>query len=68
VDEFENLLRDVWGELLSGEPNRVRIAFGGLEKTEQQAVLAHLKEMAEGEGWQEGQRESAQVALKVIKP
>jgi len=68
MDESENLLRDIWGELLSGDAHRVRIAFTGLDRMEQLAVLAHLLEMAEGEGWQAGQRDSALTALKAIHP
>ena len=54
MNDSENLLRDIWNELLSGQVERVRIAFVGLDKMEQQAVLAHLQEMAEGGGWQVG--------------
>jgi hypothetical protein len=66
MNDSENLLRDIWNELLSGQVERVRIAFVGLDKMEQQAVLAHLQEMAEGGGWQVGQRESAKAALKAL--
>ena len=60
-------LAKMWDELLSGEPERVRIAYNGLSKGEKQAVLAHLHEMAEGEGWQAGQREAARVAIVALK-
>ncbi len=64
--DLERLLSHLWDELLSGDSDRVRQAFAGLELKEQQAVLAHLHEMAEGEGWQEGQREAARAALKAL--
>jgi xanthine dehydrogenase iron-sulfur cluster and FAD-binding subunit A len=68
VNDSASLLGNIWNELLSGQAERVRIAFIGLDKIEQQAVLVHLQEMAEGEGWQEGQQESAKAALKAIRP
>jgi hypothetical protein len=66
IDDFEALLRDLWGNLLSGEAERVNAAWAGLDPGEQQAVLAHLHEMVEGEGWQAVQREAALAALKAI--
>ena len=65
-DDFEAMLRDLWGELLSGETERVLRAWAGLAPGEQQAVLAHLHEMAEGEGWQDVQRSAALAALNGI--
>lgn len=55
-----------WENLLSGEPERIRYAFFGLQVSEQQSVYTHLKRMVNESGWQPEQKVSAQTALKVI--
>jgi hypothetical protein len=64
-DDFDRLAQ-IWDDLLSGEPEKVIRAFAQLPKTDQKAVLEHLQEMVEGEGWQSAQRESATVALNAL--
>ena len=45
----------------------VRQAFMTLEKADQTAVLVHLHEIVEGEGWQDAQREAANSALLALE-
>jgi hypothetical protein len=59
-------LEEFWDYLLSGNPERVQAAIEGLDETEKQAVIAHLRRMASEPGWQPGQRESARAALEII--
>lgn len=66
-DADEEHLTQLWDALLSRELSKIQKAYTNLTKTEQKAVLGHLKEMVEGEGWQPGQRESARAALKAIE-
>jgi hypothetical protein len=66
MSDLDSLLRDLWDNLLSGQPERVRTAFNSLDQNERQAVLAHLKDMVDGGGWQRVQRESAKAALRAI--
>ncbi len=61
-----NDLEALWDGLLSQEPERIRASFAGLTSGERQAVLAHLKEMAGGEGWHPAQRAAAQSALEAL--
>jgi hypothetical protein len=62
----EDELYQFWDELLSRQPQIVKQAFARIPKKEQKAVLAHLKDMAKGEGWQPGQRDSARAALDFL--
>ena len=59
-------LEDLWSQLLSGEPGRVREAFASLGADEQAAVLAHLERMVSEDGWQPVQRDSARAALLAL--
>lgn len=63
----EDALEALWDDLLSGQPERVRRAFGGLSEEERQAVMAHLRRMASESGWQPEQRESARLALAALE-
>lgn len=67
ITDDSNSLDVFWGGLLSGQPERVQAAFTSLGETEQQAVLAHLLRMANEPGWQPEQRESAQLALRILQ-
>jgi hypothetical protein len=58
----------LWESILSENPLRIRSAWDSLEDVERQAVLRHLREMADGEGWQPLQRRSAEKALAVLAP
>jgi len=55
-----------WDDLLSGIPEKVLAAYTQLTMTDQKALLEHLQEMVEGEGWQPVQRDSAATALNAI--
>ena len=66
MDEDLEYLAEIWDNLLSGQPDKVTKAYSKLSKTDQKAVLEHLQEMVEGEGWQPSQRESAKVALDTL--
>ena len=56
-----------WSEVLSEVPDRVRAAVASLAAEERAGVVDHLEEMASGEGWNEGQRRRARVALEALK-
>ncbi len=60
-------LEALWDDLLSRQPERVKAAFDGLEATDREAVLAHLKRMVSEPDWQPEQRASAQAALQVLQ-
>ena len=66
LDDDLDRLAQIWDDLLSGQPEKVKQAFTQLPKTDQKAVLEHLQEMVEGEGWQPAQKESANVALNAL--
>jgi hypothetical protein len=58
--------QELWEQLLSREPERVRAAFAGLDKSAKRAVMVHLGRMASELGWQPEQRASAEVALRTL--
>jgi hypothetical protein len=62
---MENL-EHVWESLLSGDPARIRRAWGDLTDEEGLSVLAHLTRMRDEEGWDLSQREAATIALQVL--
>ncbi len=59
-------LEALWDDLLSQQPEKVQAAYHALAKTEQQAVIRHLKRMVAEPGWQPEQRSSAQAALQAL--
>lgn len=60
-------LEHIWDRLLSRDPQLIRNTFLELDPESQATVLAHLQEMAFGEGWHEEQVTSARTALKAIR-
>jgi hypothetical protein len=60
--------QDFWADVLSGEAPRIRAALESLEPATRQAVLAHLRRMAEEPGWTEGQQRRALAALNAATP
>jgi hypothetical protein len=56
----------IWDDLLSCQPEKIKNAYSRLANIDQKLVLEHLQEMAEGEGWQPSQKESAEAALITI--
>jgi hypothetical protein len=62
-----DLLAKFWEELLSEEEFAVRRAWARLSPEDQLHVLAHLRAMAEQEGWQPSQRDAARKALHFLE-
>ncbi len=60
-------LEKIWDELLSGDPDQVRLAFNSLDAESQKEVIKHLQRMASEAGWQPEQRQSAQAALNALE-
>jgi hypothetical protein len=60
-------LEELWGELLSREPDRVVKAISGLNDADRSAVLAHLQRMVSEPGWHDEQRVSARCALESLE-
>jgi hypothetical protein len=59
-------LEDLWGEILSGDPTRIRSAVEHLSEAERRSVLIHLRRMALEPGWSDGQRLRAKTALESL--
>ena len=62
-----NDLEEVWEALLSGEPARIRRIWDELTDEEALGVLTHLARMRDEDGWSTEQRESATIALQVLR-
>lgn len=62
-----DFLAEFWKEMLSGEESVVRRAWDRLSPQEQPYVLAHLRAMANQEGWQLTQRQAARGALRFLE-
>lgn len=60
-------LDELWDDLLSAEPARIRQAWGKLTDEESLAVLDHLRRMQAEPGWQPAQRQAAEVALRIVR-
>ena len=56
-----------WTEILSREAERVLSAYAPLAEDEKAHVIAHLKEMASGDGWHPEQVISASAALEALQ-
>ena len=59
-------LDELWADLLSADPARIRRAWNGLGAAERQAVAEHLARMCDESGWHSSQRESAAAALRIL--
>ena len=59
-------IEDLWEQLLSSDPERIRKAFSELDPISQKSVLEHLNKMAVEEGWHPAQRASARAALQAL--
>lgn len=59
-------LERLWDNLLSRQPDQIRLVFSGLTVDEQQAIRTHLLRMVEEPGWHPEQRISARAALDAI--
>ena len=58
---------DIWSEILSREPTRIRETFKQLNSAEKIAVRAHLILMTSEPGWHPEQVKSASIAVDAIK-
>jgi hypothetical protein len=62
-----SFLEILWDALLSRDPSQIRAAFADLDPDSQKVVLAHLRRMAEEDGWHPEQVKSARTALAALK-
>lgn len=60
-------LEEVWDNLLSQDPLKIRQAFSELDDESKQVVLKHLQLMSKEPGWQAQQVKSATIALQSIQ-
>jgi hypothetical protein len=58
---------DIWSEILSRQPERIRRTFQNLNPEEKITVRAHLIRMTTEDGWHEAQIASAQIAMDALK-
>ena len=63
---MSHYLEEIWDDILSRRPARIRRRFNLLDEASRQEVLQHLKKMTTEDGWQEVQIESAQAALAAL--
>jgi hypothetical protein len=61
-------LEQVWGEIISSRPQRIKRMFMSLDLASQKEVIQHLKRMATEEGWQAVQVRSAREAIAALDP
>jgi hypothetical protein len=64
--EKSNNLSYLWDRLLSRKGELIQEAYNELDIKEKEAVLAHLKRMANEESWHPEQQKSAQEAIKAL--
>jgi hypothetical protein len=57
---------ELWSRLLSKNPDLIRAAWKTLKAEEREIIRNHLRAMSREEGWQAGQRLSAQAALDCL--
>jgi hypothetical protein len=67
MDESPNSLENLWGGLLSRQPELVRATFSTLDTEERAAIRAHLQRIVSEAGWHPEQRLSAQSALDALE-
>jgi hypothetical protein len=63
----ERALEELWENLLSRQPELIRLAFARLAVEEQREVIAHLQRMRSEAGWHIEQRFSAEAALASLQ-
>jgi len=66
MDNEDDLLEILWGQLLSRQAEQVRAAYTSLDPDGQQVVVAHLRRMVSEAGWHPEQRKSARAALRAL--
>ncbi len=62
-----NSVEQFWDNVLSRDPDLVRRACADLPPAEMSRLVAHLEDMAGGEGWHTEQRLSARAALEALR-
>lgn len=67
MDNHFDSVELIWDGLLSKISERILHSYFQLDEESRQEVINHLQRMSTEEGWQPGQRESAQVALNIIQ-
>ncbi len=63
---MSHYLEEIWDDILSRRPARIRRRFNLLDDASRQEVMQHLKKMTTEDGWQDVQVESAQTALAAL--
>lgn len=66
MSDYETFLEQVWDDLLSRDPEKIRARFATLDRQNQTTVLAHLARMTSEPGWHAEQVASAALALEWI--
>lgn len=61
-------LETIWDGLLSQDPSMIKRVYNTLNSDSQNNVLLHLQRMMSEAGWLPIQRQSAQIALDVLRP
>ena len=59
-------LDQFWAQILSGEPEKIRLAWDSVSTEERAGLRQHLERMRSEAGWHASQRESAEAALQTI--
>jgi hypothetical protein len=60
-------MMDIWSEILSRQPERIRAAFRNLNTQEKITVRSHLIRMTSETGWHPEQVKSASMAIEALK-
>jgi hypothetical protein len=60
-------LEEVWDDILSRRPARIKRRFDMLDAESRKEVIQHLRSMITGDGWQEPQIISAKAALSALE-
>ncbi len=60
-------IEQIWDDLLSRQADKILLTFSQLSNSDKQYILGHLQRMVTEKGWQAEQRQSARIALKVLK-
>jgi len=63
---MSHYLEEIWDDILSRRPARIRRRFNLLDAASRQEVMEHLNRMITEDGWQEVQVTSAQTALAAL--
>jgi hypothetical protein len=67
MDDDSEMMMAFWEAILSEQPETIHGAAAGLDPEAYAALIAHLREMASGPGWQPGQARAARAALQALE-